>query len=585
MNRNRLVFFIISLLILLGCSGEDESTPTGSRNLPLPEDALIVETEGEVGGSLHYPLLAEPSTFNFLYAQENRAKLVGYLTTATLLEFDPVQHTVTGGICREWKVSEDGQTVTLTLRKGVRFSDGVPLSAKDVLFTFEKIYEEGSKNTVKDALLIDGKPLLVTAIDSHTLEIKFPAPYAAAPYILTTVPIFPRHLFQEPAKKIEEYWNLGTPPQEMAGLGPFVLAVHQPGGKSVFHFNPHYWKVDRHRTRLPYLDELVFHYIGERNTQLLRFQAGELDLLDHYLRPEDLEELKSEKVNLQDAGPSNNLSIFWLNLNMGKDAASGKHYLSPRKREWFGNLKFRQAISTGISRDTIVRNVYLGHAQPAWSLVPSSLQTWYTADARRYEYNPSRSREFLQKGGFSWKKEGPGEVLVDSKGRPVELEILARADDISGKIAAIIQQDLEEIGMRVTVRQEELRAVISRILGSRRYDAAIMNIELPVEPVDHMNVLLSSGPMHMWNPNQSRPASKWEKRIDELMFQQVTTLDQQRRQRLYRKVQHILAEQVPIIPLVHRDTLIASKNRLKNVRPSSLFPYSLWNVWELWVAN
>lgn len=584
MGSRRILF--AWLLFMAGCVSPGDPVSSRPENHPLPEDVLRVEVQGRQGGSLHYALPGEPATFNCLMARDSRSKLVTYLTTATLLEFDAAKQRVTAGIAKEWTVSADGKTVRLHLRQGVEFSDGIPLTAQDVLFTFEKIYEAGSKNALKDSLLFGGKPLEVSSTSSHLLEIKFAEPYPAAEYILTTVPVLPRHRFEEAGKKIDEYWNLSTPAESMVGAGPFVLASHEPGRKSVFRYNPHYWKTDNQRVRLPYLDEVVIEYVEDRNTQLLRFESGQLDLLDQLLRPEDflyLKERTQGTVQLYNAGASANLTILWCNLNTGTNPQTKKAYLSADKRRWFTNPKFRQAVSTAISRDTVVKNVYLGQARAAWSLVPPSISAWHVEDVPRYPHDPQRARALLQESGFSWQKQGAREVLVDSRGRAVQFEILTRSDSVLQKIAAVIQQDLENIGMQVTLRQEELRSVISRLMGSYAYDAAIMNLDFPIDPVDHMNVLLSSAPMHMWHPNQPQPATEWEKRIDELMLLQRSTLNLQERQRYYREVQQIVAEQAPIIPLVNRDVLIASRARLKNVRPANLFPFGLWNVWELYM--
>ena len=173
---------------------------------------------------------------------------------------------------------------------------------------------------------------------------------------------------------------------------------------------------------------------------------------------------------------------------------------------------------------------------------------------------------------------------MDSQGRQVEFEILTRSDGLFGKIAAVIQNDLEAIGMQVGIRQEEFRTVISRY-GAGDYDSVLISLEIPPEPSDHMNVLLSSGQMHMWNPNQKEPATEWERRVDELMLEQVRTLDSKKRERLYQEVQQILSQQVPFVPLVNRDLLMAWNTSLKNVRASSLFPFALWNVWELYLDD
>ncbi|MFQ5737653.1 MAG: ABC transporter substrate-binding protein [Acidobacteriota bacterium] len=573
------------LLFLCACGVTDKTSSTRKDDCPPPPGRLTIESSGKQGGTLHYTLPGDPSSFNFAMAANTRTRLVTSLTTATLLEFDPQAQRVKGGITEEWTVSDDARKVTLTLRQGVRFSDGRPLSSRDVVFTFQKIYEPGSKNPLRNSLMVAGKPLEARALNERSVEVRFPKPYAAAEYILTTIPVLPEHRFQAGEKKIEDYWNLETRPEEMAGLGPFVVAEHLPGQLTRFRYNPQYWKFDEKGTRLPYLDEIVIHYIEDRNGQLLRFQAGELDLLGSQLRPEDYLQLRGEDgIRVFDAGPSSALTFFWLNLNTGNDPKTGNPYVPAEKRNWFSDLTFRRAVDTAISRDTIVKNVFLGKARAAWALVPSSIPAWYVDEIQRYPHDPGRARQLLKQAGFSWKREGGQEFLVDRKGRRVEFEILTRADKVFGKIAAVLQQDLEKVGMHVSIKQEELRSVISRITRSRNYDSALLSLDFPYDPADHVNVLLSSSPMHFWNPSQPTPVSSWEKRIDELALKQVTTLNLQDRQRIYGEVQKILAEKVPIVPLVNGSVLIAAKSRVNNLKPVNLFPFALWNVWELWLT-
>ena len=201
-------------------------------------------------------------------------------------------------------------------------------------------------------------------------------------------------------------------------------------------------------------------------------------------------------------------------------------------------------------------------------------------NVQQYEYSRENARALLRRAGFSWRLEGAREILLDSQGHQVEFEILTRSDGLLGKIAAVIQNDLEALGMQVGIRQEESLTVISRYRAGD-YDSVLISLEIPSEPSDHGNVLLSSGQMHMWNPNQKQPATEWENRTDALMLEQVRTLDAKKRKRLYGEIQQILAQQVPFVPLVNQDLLLAWNISLKNVRASSLFPFALWNVWEL----
>lgn len=578
----RLPYLFLALLwtgLFLAACNRPAGEPGRRSVSPPPQDALEVQTEGKFGGELRYALAGEPSTLNPLMARESRSKLLAYLTSATLLEFDPLKRIVTPGLAQSWTRSEDGREITLKLRRGIHFSDGQDFSAADVLFTFDKIFQQGSRNALRDSLTFKGKPLKVSAPDPQTVKIVFPEPFAAAPYILTTVPILPRHCFPDPQKKIEDYWNLDTPPGKITGLGPFALREHVPGERAVLAANPRYWKVDRKGRRLPYLDRLTLLYIPDGNARILRFEGGEIDLIDSLLQPDEFEYLSGrnqKKWELADLGASNNLFLLWYNLSTNEGRSSNRR---PRdERRWFQNPRFRKATSLAIDREAIVRNVFLGKAHSAQALLPASPEV---GAAPCCQQDTAEARRILKSAGFSWRGRRGRQRLVDPRGRPVQFEVATRSGHPFAEIVSLVQQDLESIGISVTIRQEELRSLISRLMGSREYDAAVMKINVPLEPADQFNLLLSSGTMHMWNPGQARPATPWEARIDELLLQQSETLDPLQRKKTYRQVEEILARQLPFIPLLHSDMLLAAKRGLTHLRPSTLFPFALWNAWEI----
>ena len=334
--------------------------------------------------------------------------------------------------------------------------------------------------------------------------------------------------------------------------------------------------MDKLGQRLPYLDEIVIHYIPQRDTQILRLEAGELDLLDMQVRPSDLTRLEGKGFQLLDAGPSVQLKFLWFNQNPGAPK------LSRSKKNWFANADFRRAVSLAISRRTIVETVFQGRAEMAWSLMPSSVPTWHAPSVRKYPYDPGQARRLLMEAGFSWIEEGGRTRLVDAAGLPVQFEIFCRSDQQWGRIAAVVQQDLEQLGMEVAVRQEELRALISRVMRSHDYEAAIMGIDFPYDPVEqNQNVLFSSSPMHFWNPAQESPATEWEAEIDRLLVEQITTLELEERQLLFTRIQEILAEEVPFVPLVNQNILVVASPVIQGLRPVALLPHTLWNSWEL----
>ena len=171
-------------------------------------------------------------------------------------------------------------------------------------------------------------------------------------------------------------WTLNTPPAEIAGMGPFRLKEYVPGQKIVLERNPYYWKADHDNNRLPYLDELVFLFVGNEDAQVLRFQAGDTDIISR-LSAENYSVLSKDAANrgieLFDLGPSLEYNFLVFNLN---DLASKNLAEISAKQSWFKDLKFRQAISAAIDRDGIVKLVYSGRGAALWGNVSPSNKLW-----------------------------------------------------------------------------------------------------------------------------------------------------------------------------------------------------------------
>ena len=161
--------------------------------------------------------------------------------------------------------------------------------------------------------------------------------------------------------------------------------------------------------------------------------------------------------------------------------------------------------------------------------------------------------------------------------------LAAAGNNVMTETATILQADLKAIGIRVQVATLEFRALLDRVLKTRDYDAAVLRLGSgDVDPNGEMNVWPSSGATHLWNPGRETPATPWEAEIDRLMAQQLSTVDPAARKTLYDRVQVIVAEQRPIVPLVSPNLVVAAKNGLGNLRPAVLDHYLLWNADELY---
>ena len=292
-----------------------------TRQAPAAGAAPAADTRAAVA-----TLRSEPSTFNRFTGPGFPTHVVNFLTQASLVRINRVTHEVEPWLADRWTRSDDGRRYELHLRDDVRFSDGHPFTSDDVMFSFRAAYDARTGSHLAQALSVDGKPLTVRALGPRAVEVVFPAPNPGL-RLLDNLAIYPAHRLAAAleAGTFGQAWGPTTPPSEMAGLGPFVLASYEPGQRLVFARNPHYWRHGADGARAPALDRLTLEIVPDQNAELLRLQAGQVDLLQSELRPEDYLPVKREadagRVRLIDVGRSLETHVLWFNLRPGAGGA------------------------------------------------------------------------------------------------------------------------------------------------------------------------------------------------------------------------------------------------------------------------
>jgi peptide/nickel transport system substrate-binding protein len=550
------------------------------------EELLITDNPvGHSGGRLVVSLRSEPKTLNPVISVDISSREVIAEMTGDLIHINRLSQNTEPALAKSWKVSHDGLDYTLKLRRGLRFSDGHAVDADDVLFTFQVYLDEKVNSPQRDLLMVGGKPIAVTKLDSETLVFHLAQPYAAAERLFDSVAILPKHLLEQPYQegKLAQTWTLTASPDRIAGLGAFRLKEYVAGQRLTLERNPYYWKADREKHRLPYLDQITFLFVPNADAEVIRFQAGDTDILNR-LSAEDYSVLKKDQsahaVHVYDAGPSLEYNFLFFNLNTTLPASSD----IAKKQNWFRLVKFRQAVSLAIDRESMVRLIYRGLATPLWTPVTPASGFWVDNAIPHPARSIDQSRKLLQSTGFSWSQAGD---LIDSSGTPVKFTILTSASNSQRmQMATIIQQDLKELGIGVEVVPMEFRSMVDRIFQTHDYEAAILGLGGgDVDPNSLMNVWLSSGNDHVWDLGESHPATSWEAEIDQLMQKQLSTLKPQARKQIYDRVQEIVAENLPVISLVSPHVLVAAKDQLSNFKPAALDPHTLWNSPELFLSG
>jgi len=555
--------------------------PAAAQKAAAPAEVLRTDHEaGRPGGRLVYALRSEPKTLNPVTAVDVASREVVGRLQADLVHIDRQTQRTGPALAKSWTVSPDGLHYTLELRRGLRFSDGQPFDADDVVFTFRCYLDERNAAPNRDLLVIGGKPIAVRKLDPFRVAFDLSRPYAAAERIFDSLAILPRRRLEKAQEegRLGAAWGLTTPPAEVAGLGPFRLKSYVPGERIVLERNPYYWKVDRSGRALPYLDEVVFLLVPSDDAQVVRFKAGETDVISR-LSAQNFAILAAEAAGprrLEDLGAGLDYSFLFFNLN---DVDAAKLPEVARKQAWFKQTAFRQAVSAAIDRAGIVKLVYQGRATALATHVTPGNRLWVNAAVPRPARSLARARALLAQAGFAM-RDGQ---LRDGSGAPVSFTIVTNAANATRvQMATIIQDDLREIGIQAQVVPLENRALLDRVLKSHDYDAAIMALASgDADPNSDMNVWVSSGPTHLWRIGAAAPLGPWETEIDDLMQRQLVMLDGAARKRLYDRVQQLVAENLPMIPLVSPNVLVGAKSGLGNYRPAILDPQVLWNVDEL----
>jgi peptide/nickel transport system substrate-binding protein len=526
----------------------------------------------------------EPQSFNGFVKRDASTALVTLLTQAKLVRINRATGEVEPWLALGWTRSNDGLRYTIKLRPNATFADGHPFTADDVVFSFAAAYDDKSGSVLADSLQVGGRKLRVAALDPLTVIVTFPAPFAPGLRLLDNLVMLPKHKLAASlaAGTFATVWNRGTPPDQITGLGPFMLADYIPGQRLVFTRNPRYFRTDAAGAPLPYLDSLVVEVVSEQDTDLLQLQSGELDVMTSEIRPQDYAPLKraadAGRLQLLDLGAAYDPETLWFNLKPG--AFGG----DPRAA-WLQRDEFRQAVSFAVDRQQFADMVYLGAAVPVYGPITPANKKWYSSAVPKTPYDPARAKTLLASIGLT-DQNGDG-VLEDRRGAPARFTLLTQKGQTSlERGCAFIREELKKIGVVVDVVPLERNAVIQTFLSGRGFDAVYFHVgTTDTDPAINPDFWLSSGTAHVWNPMQSTPATSWERRIDELMMKQIASSDDAERKQLFDEVQKIFAEHLPVIHFAAPNVFVAASPRVVNITPVVARPQLLWSADTLAVRD
>jgi peptide/nickel transport system substrate-binding protein len=561
---------------------------------------------GKSGGTLMLSTFGTgPKTFNAWTASDVDSDGFGLMMFERLVGIDAFTGQYGGRLAKSFTVSPDGRVYTFILRKGLKWSDGHPLTADDVVFTFNDIIGQGFGNSSRrDVLMVEGKYPKFEKVDDLTVRVTTEKPFAPLLSGLEQA-IAPKHVLGPVVKKGREafnsFWDTNTTGDKMVCSGVFKMVRHVPSQRVELERNPNYFMVDREGHQLPYLDRFVVLIVPDQNTQLMKFLGRELDFMDiRSVRGPDVGKLrpkrKVDNFSLYNLGPDDGTNFMVLNMCRRISPKTKKPYVDPIKQEWFNNVNFRQAINHSMNRQRVVDNVLKGVGAPLYT--PESTGClFFNKDLKAFPQDLDYSAKLLKDAGFVKKPDGK---LYDAKGNRVEFTLMTNAgNSVRDGACVTIQNELEKLGMKVNYQPVDFNMLIDKLDQSLDWEAVVMGLSgSRTEPYNGANIWKSNGRLHMFDqrlPNDkgevlAPDARDWEKRIDALFDQGGVVLDFNKRKKIFDEYQQIIYDQVPFIYTYNILDITALRNSVKNYKPSRYGVFytpmgSLHNVEEIYFEN
>jgi peptide/nickel transport system substrate-binding protein len=539
----------------------------------------------------------DPQTFNYFLNQQSPN--VFSLISESLVSENGVTGEVEPDLAESWVISDANKRIVFTLREGLKWSDGQPMTADDVVFTFnEIIFNEAIPTDSRDGLRIGKNRALpkVQKLDNRQVEFTVPEPFA--PFLRTAggTAILPAHILRESVTNKDKNgkpqflstWGTNTDPKKIIVNGPYTIDSYTTSQRVVFKRNPYYWRKDAQGKSQPYIERVVWQIVENTDTSLLQFRSKGLDILEIGARTFRLLKREEERGNftIKNGGPATGTTFISFNLNKGQ--RKGKPLIDPMKSRWFNNVAFRQAIAYSIDRQTMINNIFQGLGSPQHS--PISVQSPYYLSPQEglktYDFNLDKAKELLKKSGFTYNAQNQ---LLDAEGNRVRFTMLVPSGGrTGGDIASQLKRDLSKIGMQLDLQFSDFGVMGEKMSNTLDWECLFMGFTGGTEPSSGSNIWSPDGGLHIFNqkpqpgrtPIEGRVVADWEEKIGDLYIQGAKELDEVKRKAIYAETQRLTQEYLPVIHLVNPLSIAAVRDRIQGIKYSALGG-TIWNLYEL----
>jgi peptide/nickel transport system substrate-binding protein len=486
---------------------------------------------------------AEPKTLNPIALTASEGQQIAALMFGKLLEEQDDFVSFKPALARSWAFSADSLDVTFVLRDDARWSDGEPVTASDVRFTWQA---QTDTTVAWPSASIKAHIRDVEAKDAHTVVFHFDKRSLYQVMDANDGVILPEHLLARVPRRELKTSPFGRAP---VGNGPYVLQRWEAGQFIELARN------EKYAGSAPRIERIVIKFVPDVVTLVAQLQAGEIDLLES-VQASDLAGIRAKRDDVQILGaPSRRMSFVAWNGT----------------RAPFDQPAVRVAMTTAIDRQAIVKNVWAGYAKECTSpIVP--LQWAYDPSIQAIKYDARSARAALGKPGYrDTNKDG----VLDRDGKPLEFELLVNDAQNRVDIATLIQAQLKQAGIKVNVRVMEYGAYIDRILAMD-YDAAVVEWKVQTK-VDLTQLFHSSAR----RPNGYNFVGYSNPEVDRLIDEALLQTNMARAQELWSKAQRAIYNDQPYTFLAVPQELTAIDDRFCNVKPSPINIFAHITDWRI----
>jgi len=541
-NRHSLLWcvMLIAMLLVSGCS---------SKTVPNPDPA---KREIKQGGQLVYGSLQEPDTLNPLLSDLLATAEVGSLIFSGLIitndkgEWMP-DLAVEVPTLQNGGVSRDGLTVTYKLRPGITWHDGSPFTADDVKFTWQIIMNSKINVVSRDGY---DKIKAIDTPDKYTVVVKFKEYYAAHLTLFRT--ILPKHILQAVDDINKAAFN-----RSPIGTGPFKFKEWRLAESVVLESNSTYFRGK------PNLDTIIYKVIPDSNIMLIQLKAGEVDIVSNapFAQLDQIKDIAGMQVIVTP-------NMIWEHLDFNLDNAL------------FQDVRVRQAVALGIDKQALIANVLKNTASLAVG-DQSPLSWGYNSEAKQEVRDVNAARELLVQAG--WKLEEDGIFAKD--GRKLAFSLAFPTGNRSREIvASVIGQQLKEVGIAVEIKPIDTKIFFADVLKKRGFETVMYAWVAGIDP-DNLSLWHSKRIPSRNNGYEGQNYPGWRNaEIDALTEQGARTIDIAGRKQIYFRIQDIIVQEHPVVPLYFRSNIDVVKNSVVNFHSNPTPTGNLWGAWQWGLA-